>query len=158
MSSGKSLRRFWRGARAGKSPIKAFKSGSKASESLICASSLGPALPRAAQARLARALGEQERADGDGPLPAPPRIIATSRCELSVLRSQGALDLDLERCFEPLFSTKAPGAGTGLGLTICRDILTAAARRAVQFDFAIVTVPSVEKEQEGKRSQEAIAL
>ena len=29
----------------------------------------------------------------------------------------------LNRCFEPLFSTKAPGKGTGLGLSISRDIL-----------------------------------
>jgi len=27
------------------------------------------------------------------------------------------------RIFEPFFSTKAPGEGTGLGLPICRDIL-----------------------------------
>lgn len=31
----------------------------------------------------------------------------------------------LARCFEPLFSTKAPGKGTGLGLSISRDILRA---------------------------------
>ncbi|HQQ76230.1 MAG TPA: ATP-binding protein [Thermoanaerobaculia bacterium] len=29
----------------------------------------------------------------------------------------------LGRCFEPLFTTKAPGKGTGLGLSISRDIL-----------------------------------
>lgn len=29
----------------------------------------------------------------------------------------------LGRCFEPLFTTKAPGRGTGLGLSISRDIL-----------------------------------
>ena len=31
----------------------------------------------------------------------------------------------LARCFEPLFTTKAPGQGTGLGLSISRDILRA---------------------------------
>jgi signal transduction histidine kinase len=29
----------------------------------------------------------------------------------------------LPRIFEPFFSTKPPGEGTGLGLPICRDIL-----------------------------------
>lgn len=32
----------------------------------------------------------------------------------------------LERCFEPLFTTKEPGKGTGLGLSICKDVLQAA--------------------------------
>ncbi|RMH41409.1 MAG: PAS domain-containing protein [Deltaproteobacteria bacterium] len=32
----------------------------------------------------------------------------------------------LDRCFEPLFTTKAAGKGTGLGLSICRDVLRAA--------------------------------
>lgn len=31
---------------------------------------------------------------------------------------------DQARIFEPFFSTKAPGAGTGLGLAVCRDILS----------------------------------
>jgi signal transduction histidine kinase len=31
----------------------------------------------------------------------------------------------LTRCFEPLFTTKAPGKGTGLGLSISRDIIQA---------------------------------
>jgi DNA-binding NtrC family response regulator len=60
-----------------------------------------PALPKTAQARLARALAEQAPIDGDGARPAPPRIIATSRNELEELREQGALDPDLERCFVP---------------------------------------------------------
>jgi len=29
----------------------------------------------------------------------------------------------LNRCFEPLFTTKPPGRGTGLGLSISRDII-----------------------------------
>jgi signal transduction histidine kinase len=29
----------------------------------------------------------------------------------------------VRRIFEPFFSTKPPGEGTGLGLPICRDIL-----------------------------------
>lgn len=32
----------------------------------------------------------------------------------------------LDRCFEPLFTTKEAGKGTGLGLSICRDVLRAA--------------------------------
>jgi len=32
----------------------------------------------------------------------------------------------LERCFEPLFTTKGEGQGTGLGLSICRDIVRSA--------------------------------
>jgi signal transduction histidine kinase len=35
----------------------------------------------------------------------------------------------LGRCFEPLFTTKAPGQGTGLGLSISRDILEEAGGR-----------------------------
>lgn len=29
----------------------------------------------------------------------------------------------LDRCYEPLFTTKAPGKGTGLGLSMCKDIV-----------------------------------
>lgn len=32
----------------------------------------------------------------------------------------------LARCFEPLYTTKAPGKGTGLGLSVARDILESA--------------------------------
>ena len=42
----------------------------------------------------------------------------------------------LARCFEPLFTTKAPGKGTGLGLSISRDIL-----HAVGGDIELHSVP-----------------
>lgn len=35
----------------------------------------------------------------------------------------GILESELKKIFEPLFSTKAAGQGTGLGLTICQDII-----------------------------------
>lgn len=37
----------------------------------------------------------------------------------------GIAEADLEKIFEPFFSTKEPGKGTGLGLSICRNIIRA---------------------------------
>ena len=54
----------------------------------------------------------------------------------------------LGRCFEPLFTTKAPGKGTGLGLSISRDIVRAAAGELElhsapgQGTTAVVTLPA----------------
>jgi len=42
----------------------------------------------------------------------------------------------LNHCFEPLYTTKAPGKGTGLGLSISRDIL-----RAVSGDVELHSTP-----------------
>jgi len=61
----------------------------------------------------------------------PPR---TARIELATRSADGGLELSVtdngcgmsefvrERAFEPLFSTKADGRGTGLGLPLCRSI------------------------------------
>lgn len=36
---------------------------------------------------------------------------------------EGIREEDLERVFQPFFTTKGPGEGTGLGLAICRDLI-----------------------------------
>ncbi len=56
-----------------------------------------PALPKLAQARLARALAEDGTGPADDTVPAPmrPRLIATSRVSLGELRRRGALDPNL---------------------------------------------------------------
>lgn len=56
-----------------------------------------PALPRTAQARLAAALNARASEPTEH-RPVPPRIIATSRTALQRLRTEDALDPDLERC------------------------------------------------------------
>ncbi len=38
-------------------------------------------------------------------------------------RGQGIAPADLERIFQPFFTTKAPGKGTGLGLSVCYGIV-----------------------------------
>ena len=54
---------------------------------------------------------------------------------------------EIERVFEPFFSTKGPGKGTGLGLAICRDIIEkykgriTAARRAGGGSVFLVRIP-----------------
>jgi two-component system, NtrC family, response regulator HydG len=60
-----------------------------------------PALLKPAQRRLAAALAVQDTPSEDdhAPLPARPRIIATSRAPLSELRASGALEPELASCF-----------------------------------------------------------
>ncbi|MEE8409153.1 MAG: ATP-binding protein [Myxococcota bacterium] len=54
----------------------------------------------------------------------------------------------LARCCDPLYSTKAPGRGTGLGLSMCKDILRAAGGELelhsapMQGTTAVVTLPA----------------
>lgn len=54
----------------------------------------------------------------------------------------------LDRCFEPLFTTKAKGKGTGLGLSICKDVIEAAGGRIELHStedrgtVAVVTLPA----------------
>lgn len=61
----------------------------------------------------------------------------------------------LARCFEPLFTTKAPGQGTGLGLSISRDILEEAGGRielhsaAGHGTTAVVSLPAAGVETAG---------
>jgi signal transduction histidine kinase len=55
------------------------------------------------------------------------RRVAHPECpgvEIEIRDSGPGIPLSLRpRIFEPFFSTKPPGEGTGLGLPICRDIL-----------------------------------
>ena len=67
----------------------------------------------------------------------------------------------LDRCFEPLFTTKDPGKGTGLGLSICRDVLEAAHGR-IELHSApgrgttvVVTLPEEAQESAEVKSLES---
>lgn len=56
--------------------------------------------------------------------------VAGDMCRLSITdQGHGMGASDLERAFEPFFTTKPSGAGTGLGLTSVREIVTAAGGR-----------------------------
>lgn len=74
---------------------------------------------------------------------------AGARVALRVHDTGAGMDrATLARCFEPLFTTKAPGKGTGLGLSISRDILRAVAGHielhstAGKGTTAVVTIPA----------------
>jgi signal transduction histidine kinase len=68
----------------------------------------------------------------------PERPSQDNRITVAVARAGERVDIDIgdngagiapetaARIFEPFFTTKAPGTGTGLGLWICRNIVTAA--------------------------------
>ena len=45
------------------------------------------------------------------------------RVRASVRDEGGGLPADAERLFQPFYTTKPPAEGSGLGLTICREIL-----------------------------------
>ncbi len=59
------------------------------------------------------------------------RITLTAECEGEELRIScqdtggGIAEEDLKKVFEPFFSTKEPGAGTGLGLAMCQRMVEA---------------------------------
>jgi signal transduction histidine kinase len=54
----------------------------------------------------------------------PRMAVGRTGVELDVTDTGSGIPPDiLPRVFEPFFTTKAPGQGTGLGLTICRDIV-----------------------------------
>lgn len=64
----------------------------------------------------------------DAPEPAIEIHFEAGPDSVSILISDngpGIAPQDLERAFDPFFTTKAVGAGTGLGLSSCRDIATA---------------------------------
>ena len=64
---------------------------------------------------------------------------------------------EIDRVFEPFFSTKGPGKGTGLGLAICRDILEkyngriTASRRGGGGSIFTVRIPLESCSQEASR-------
>ncbi|HUW84426.1 MAG TPA: ATP-binding protein [Phycisphaerae bacterium] len=61
-------------------------------------------------------------AAGEGKLLISTRV--AGRDAVIVFEDTGVgLPEEIDRVFEPFFSTKGPGKGTGLGLAICRDIL-----------------------------------
>ncbi len=58
-------------------------------------------------------------------------------CLVEFRDTGSGLDADGERVFEPFYSTKAPSEGSGLGLTICRDIV-----RRLGGDIAAANLPA----------------
>ena len=68
----------------------------------------------------------------------------------------------LERCLEPMFSTKRPGEGTGLGLSMCKDIVQGIGgtlelhSRPNRGTTAIVTLPSNKVEHRRTRRSEML--
>ena len=66
----------------------------------------------------------------------------------------------IDRCFEPLFTTKAPGKGTGLGLSICNDIIRDAGG-SIELHSSpgagttlIVTLPAAKREADAEMAIE----
>ncbi len=69
----------------------------------------------------------------------------------------------IDRCFEPLFTTKEPGKGTGLGLSICNDILRDAGG-AIELHSSpgagttlIVSLPDARQEAEAASAEAMVA-
>jgi signal transduction histidine kinase len=77
---------------------------------------------------LANLLGNAVAALGDGPDSPLPRILVTAHLEEETLtlcvadNGPGIPPVLRERVFHPFFTTKADGAGTGIGLALCRTI------------------------------------
>ncbi len=52
------------------------------------------------------------------------QVDGTDHLELKIRdNGEGIASEDLERVFQPFFTTKSPGEGTGLGLSICREVV-----------------------------------